>query len=157
MNCSSICYYIPVCHDMMRQTNDCSPVRVMQHKVKYFLYLQVDPARGRALPAGLVQPCPKPRALIHKQNALRPSRGVSEAHLLLLVSLEQSQLKPIGRYGGGLLRFALGGKWGSSLPLEQHAGTPWKIIEQGLVPLKFFDFHFIWKYDKFIGLFWRSQ
>ncbi len=31
-------YYIPVRHDMMRQTNDCSPVRVMQHKVKYFLY-----------------------------------------------------------------------------------------------------------------------
>ncbi len=25
--------YIPVCHGMMRQTNDCSPVRVMQHKV----------------------------------------------------------------------------------------------------------------------------
>ncbi len=24
---------------MMRQTNDCSPVRVMQHKVMYFLYL----------------------------------------------------------------------------------------------------------------------
>ena len=46
----------------------------MQHKVKYFL--QVDPALGPAalglgqpgaLPAGLVQPCPKPRALIHKQ------------------------------------------------------------------------------------------
>ena len=31
--------YIPVSHDMMRQTNDCSPVRVMQHKVMYFLYL----------------------------------------------------------------------------------------------------------------------
>ncbi len=30
-------YYIPVSHDMMRQTNDCSPVLVMQHKVKYFL------------------------------------------------------------------------------------------------------------------------
>ncbi len=29
-------YYIPVRHDMMRQTNDCSPVRVMQHKVKFF-------------------------------------------------------------------------------------------------------------------------
>ncbi len=29
-------YYIPVRHDMMRQTNDCSPVRVIQHKVKYF-------------------------------------------------------------------------------------------------------------------------
>ncbi len=26
--------YIPVHHDMMRQMNDCSPVRVMQHKVK---------------------------------------------------------------------------------------------------------------------------
>ncbi len=65
-------YYIPVRHDMMCQTNDGSPVRVMQHKVKYF---QVDPALGPAalglgrpgaLPAGLVQPCPKPRALIHK-------------------------------------------------------------------------------------------
>ncbi len=32
-------YYIPVSHDMMRQTNDCSPVRVMKHKVMYFLYL----------------------------------------------------------------------------------------------------------------------
>ena len=29
-------YYIPVRHDMMRPTNDCSPVRVMQHEVKYF-------------------------------------------------------------------------------------------------------------------------
>ncbi len=62
---------------MMRQTNDCSPVRVMQHKVMYFLDLQVDPALGPAalwlgrpgaLPAGLVQPCPKPWALIHKQK-----------------------------------------------------------------------------------------
>ncbi len=82
--------YIPVRHDMMRQTNDCLPVRVMQHKVKYFLLkpsvcvrvvpdpwaeLQVYPAlmpaalglgQPGALPAGLVQPCPKPRALIHK-------------------------------------------------------------------------------------------
>ncbi len=32
-------HYIPVRHDMMRQTNDCSSVRVMQHKVMYFLYL----------------------------------------------------------------------------------------------------------------------
>ncbi len=57
---------------MMRQTNDCLPVWVMQHKVKYF---HVNPALGPAalglgrpgaLPAGLVQPCPKPRALIHK-------------------------------------------------------------------------------------------
>ncbi len=31
--------YIPVRHDMMPQTNDCSPVRVMQHKAMYFLYL----------------------------------------------------------------------------------------------------------------------
>ena len=31
--------YIPVRHDISRQTNDCSPVRVMQHKVMYFLYL----------------------------------------------------------------------------------------------------------------------
>ncbi len=31
-------YYIPVRHDMMRQTNDCSPIQVMQHKVMYFLY-----------------------------------------------------------------------------------------------------------------------
>ena len=54
---------------MMRQTNDCGPVRVMQHKV--------DPALGPAalglglpgaLPAGLVQPFPKPRALIRKQT-----------------------------------------------------------------------------------------
>ncbi len=30
--------YIPVHHDISRQTNDCSPVRVMQHKVMYFLY-----------------------------------------------------------------------------------------------------------------------
>ena len=30
--------YIPVRHDISRQTNDCSPVRVMQHKVMYFLY-----------------------------------------------------------------------------------------------------------------------
>ena len=37
--------YIPVCHDMSRQMNDCSPVRVMQHKV---MYLQVDPALGPA-------------------------------------------------------------------------------------------------------------
>ncbi len=68
--------YIPVRYDMMRQTNDCSPVRVMQHKVK----LQVDPAlgpaalglgRSGALPAGLVQPCPKPRALIHKHGTLK--------------------------------------------------------------------------------------
>ena len=28
--------YISVRHDMMRQTNDCSPVRVTQHKVNYF-------------------------------------------------------------------------------------------------------------------------
>ncbi len=45
-------YYIPVSHDMMRQTNDCSPGRVMQHKVMYFLYLSqkilVDPALGPA-------------------------------------------------------------------------------------------------------------
>ncbi len=27
-------YYIPVRHDMMHQTNDRSPIRVMQHKVK---------------------------------------------------------------------------------------------------------------------------
>ena len=39
-------HYIPVRHDMMRQTNDSPSVRVMQHKVMYFLYLQVDPARG---------------------------------------------------------------------------------------------------------------
>ncbi len=67
-----MCYYIPVSHDMMHQTNDCSPVRVMQHKVMYF-----DPALGPvalglgrpgALPAGLVQPCPKPRALFHKHG-----------------------------------------------------------------------------------------
>ncbi len=32
-------HYIPVRHDMMRQTNDCSPVRLMQHKVKYLPYL----------------------------------------------------------------------------------------------------------------------
>ncbi len=65
-----------------------------------------------------------------------------------LVSFEQSQLKPFGRSGGGLLKSALGGKWGSSLPLEQRARTPWKILGQGLVPLKFFDFHFIWKDEK---------
>ncbi len=82
---STMYHYIPVSHDMMRQMNDCSPVRVMQHKVMYFLCvrvgpdpwaeLQVDPALGPtalglgrpgALPAGLVQPCPKPRALFHK-------------------------------------------------------------------------------------------
>ncbi len=51
---------------MMRQTNDCSPVRVMQHKVMYFLHLtRKILGRPGALPAGLVQPCPKPRALIH--------------------------------------------------------------------------------------------
>ncbi len=44
MNCQLIVYtqreksqfgslLIPVRHDMMRQTNDCSPVQVMQHKV----------------------------------------------------------------------------------------------------------------------------
>ena len=44
---------------------------------------------------------------------LRPPRGVSEAHLLQaykrlsLVFKEQSQLQPIGRYGGGLLKLAL--------------------------------------------------
>ena len=56
---------------MMRQTNDCLSVRVMQHKVMYCVRvgldpcaeLLVDPALG---PVGLVQPCPKPRALIHK-------------------------------------------------------------------------------------------
>ncbi len=70
-----VVHYIPVHHDMMRQTNDLWSVRVMQHKVMYFLYLQVDPSLGPAaiglgqpgaLPPGLVQPCPKPRALIHK-------------------------------------------------------------------------------------------
>ncbi len=70
INVKCVSYYIPVSHDMMRQTNDCLPVRVMQHKV-------VDPALGPAalglgrpgaLPAGLVQPCPKPRALIHKPD-----------------------------------------------------------------------------------------
>ena len=39
VKCAQPVHYIPVCHDIMRQTNDCSPVRVMQHKVKYFLYL----------------------------------------------------------------------------------------------------------------------
>ncbi len=68
--------------------------------------------------------------------------------LTSLVSLEQFQLKPIGRYGGGLLKLALWGKWGSSLPLEQRANTPWKIIGPTLVPLKIFDFHFISKVDK---------
>ncbi len=48
-----VVHYIPVRHDMMRQTNDCSPVWVMQHKVKYFLYLQVDPALGPAANLGL--------------------------------------------------------------------------------------------------------
>ncbi len=61
---------IPLTHDMMHQTNDCSPVWVMQHKV--------DPALGPAalglgrpgaLPSGLVQPCPKPQALIHKPKS----------------------------------------------------------------------------------------
>ncbi len=37
-------YYIPVRHDMMRQTNDCSPIRVMQHKVKYFQPLGLRPS-----------------------------------------------------------------------------------------------------------------
>ncbi len=32
-------YIISLLNDMMRQTNDCSPIRVMQHKVKYFLYI----------------------------------------------------------------------------------------------------------------------
>ncbi len=47
-------------------------VRVMQHKVKYWAELQVDPARG---PQGLVQPCPKPRALIHKPTAMQPGKA----------------------------------------------------------------------------------
>ena len=47
-------HYIPVRHYMMRQTNDCSSVWVMQQKV---MCLQVDQA--------LVQLCLKPRALIN--------------------------------------------------------------------------------------------
>ncbi len=37
-------YNIPVRHDMMRQTNDCSPVPVMHHKVKYFQPLGLRPS-----------------------------------------------------------------------------------------------------------------
>ncbi len=87
-------YYIPVRHDMMRQTNDCSSVWAMQHKVMYFLNLtqkilvkikvkplvcvrvEPDPWAELLRPSGWmdlelcprvpVQPCPKPRALIHK-------------------------------------------------------------------------------------------
>ncbi len=47
--------YIPVRHDMMRQTNDCSLVWVMQHKVMYFLYLTqkiLAPGRPRPLAGG---------------------------------------------------------------------------------------------------------
>ncbi len=52
-----VLYYIPVSHDMMRQTNDCSPVRVMQHKVMYF-DLELCP---RVRPSGWVdlELCPR--------------------------------------------------------------------------------------------------
>ncbi len=40
---TSVSHYIPVRHDMMRQTNDCSSVRVMQHKVMYFLSRSTKP------------------------------------------------------------------------------------------------------------------
>ena len=53
--------YIPVRHDMMRQANDCLPVRVMQHKVK------VGPALGPAA-LGLGQPGALPFAVMTRQS-----------------------------------------------------------------------------------------
>ncbi len=55
---------------MMRQTNDCLSVWVMQLKVMYCVRVGPDPCAELQVnlalgPAGLVQPCPKPRALIH--------------------------------------------------------------------------------------------
>ena len=47
---------------MMRQTNDCSPVRVMQHKVMYFLYLSPRSTQPLGLrPSGWVdlELCPR--------------------------------------------------------------------------------------------------
>ena len=58
--------YIPVRHGMMHQTNDCPSLWVMQHKALGPAALGL--GRPGALPAGLVQTCPKPRALIHKQT-----------------------------------------------------------------------------------------
>ena len=51
--------YIPVRNDMMRQTNDYSAFRVMQHKGR--------PSPWACGPRA-VSTCPKPRALIHKQS-----------------------------------------------------------------------------------------
>ncbi len=49
----------------------------------------------------------------YETGGLRPPGGsvkLIATKLTNIVSLEQSQLKPIGRYGGGLLKLALGGK-----------------------------------------------
>ena len=58
--------YIPVRHDMMCQTNDRSPDQVMQQKVMYFDSALGPAALGLDPPTPVVQPCPKPRPLIHK-------------------------------------------------------------------------------------------
>ncbi len=63
------------------------------------------------------------------QYILKVTTGVGSAKLIFskltgLVSLEQSLYKPVRMYGGGLLKLALGDKWGSSLPLEQRASIP---------------------------------
>ncbi len=76
--------YIPVRHQGMRQMNDCFPIQVLQHNMMSFLYLnwavlQDNPAlRGQpgALPAGLVQPCPTPRALIHNSISLNATQSL---------------------------------------------------------------------------------
>ncbi len=46
--------------------------------------------------------------------------------LIKLVSSEQFHHKPMVMYGEGVLKLALGSKWGSSLPLEQCASTSQK-------------------------------
>ncbi len=89
---------------------------------------------------------------------LRPTWGVCEAHLLQACEPCVIKAMPPQAYGNVWWwspKLAIGGKWGSSLPLEQCACTPWKILGQTLVPLKIFDFHFILKLDKldyFVGL-----
>ncbi len=78
-------------------------------------------------------------------SILRPPRGsvkLISTKVVNLVLLEQCHHNPMSMYVGGVLMLALGGKWASSPPLEQHPSTPRKILGQTFVPLNIFDFHF---------------